>query len=94
MTDEAKLDADISAAFQARHELERTADAFALLRAEYVKAWEATSARDSDARERLWQAVQIVGKVEGHLKSVVANGRLAERELAQIRGRKPIFTLS
>jgi hypothetical protein len=56
----------------------------------YIKAWRETAARDTDARERLWQAVQVVGKVRDHLGSVVAGGKLAQRELndlAQLRSR-------
>ncbi len=48
---------------------------------DYVAAWRATHARDTDARERLWQAVQVVAKVRDHLAHVVAGGRLAQREL-------------
>jgi hypothetical protein len=56
----------------------------------YIRAWRETAARDTDARERLWQAVQVVGKVRDHLGSVVAGGKLAQRELndlAQLRQR-------
>jgi hypothetical protein len=54
----------------------------------YIKAWRETAVRDTDARERLWQAVQVVGKVRDHLGSVVSGGKLAQRELndlAQLR---------
>jgi hypothetical protein len=56
-------------------------EALEALDRDYVKAWRATHARDTDARERLWQAVQVVGKVRDHLAHVVAGGRLAQREL-------------
>jgi hypothetical protein len=68
--------------------------AFDDLKAAYMDAWEATAARDTDSRERLWQAVQIVGKVKTHLHSVVANGKIAARELEEIgklNERKKIF---
>lgn len=51
------------------------------LKAAYIEAWQVTSARDSDARERLWQAVQVVGKVKEHLGSIAANGRIAQTEI-------------
>ncbi len=70
---------------------ELLAEAFATLERDYVKAWRETAARDTDARERLWQAVQIVAKVRDHLTSVVNNGKLAERELAALAGRRKRF---
>ncbi len=63
-------------------------EAFAALDRDYVKAWRETAARDTDARERLWQAVQIVAKVRDHLATVVNNGKLAQRELADLAERK------
>jgi hypothetical protein len=63
-------------------------EAFETLDRDYVKAWRETAARDTDARERLWQAVQIVGRVRDHLVTVVNGGKLAQRELNEIAGRK------
>lgn len=60
------------------------ADAFARLEAEYQQAWRETGARDVEARERLWQAMQIVGRVREHLRTVAANGSLARHELDRI----------
>src|SRR5262249_35797863 len=51
---------------------------------DYVKAWRATHARDTDARERLWQAVQVVAKVRDHLAPAIAGGRLARSPLGHI----------
>lgn len=56
-------------------------EAFGTLKAEYLTGWEATAARDTDARERLWLAVQVLGKVWTHLEQVAADGRVATREL-------------
>jgi len=58
--------------------------AFDTLRAEYLKAWEATKYNDTDSRERLWQAIQIVGKVRSQLHAYVNDGTLAQAELNQI----------
>jgi len=60
--------------------------AFAALEADYIAAWRGTAARDTDARERLWQAVQIVGLVKAQLAGVVSHGRLAQHELDAIAG--------
>ncbi|MBP2301566.1 hypothetical protein [Azospirillum picis] len=59
-------------------------EAFAQLEADYIAGWRSTGARDTDARERLWQAVQIVGKVKAHLEKVAAHGKLADAEAAEI----------
>lgn len=56
-------------------------EAFDTLRAEYLKAWEATRYNDTDGRERLWQAIQIVGKVRAQLNSYVNDGTLAQVEI-------------
>lgn len=59
-------------------------EAFAKLDAEYVEAWRRTDARDDDARQRLWQAVQVLGKVRAHLTTLVANGRVAKHDIDQL----------
>jgi hypothetical protein len=62
--------------------------AFEGLESEYTKAWRDTAVRDTDARERLWQALQIVGKVQTHLKAIVMNGQLARHEINQVAQQK------
>jgi predicted metal-dependent hydrolase len=56
-------------------------EAFAALDAEYIKAWRVTPARDTIAREKLWQAVNVLGKVRDHLGKVVNDGKLAQAEV-------------
>lgn len=56
-------------------------DAFITLERTYIEAWRGTFVTDTDARERLWQAVQVVGKVRQHLVSVMNNGTLAQAEI-------------
>lgn len=63
-------------------------EAFATLDRDYTRAWRETAARDTDARERLWHAVQVVAKVRDHLATVVNGGKLAQREMNEIAGRK------
>ena len=65
--------------------------AFDGLRAEYLKAWEATKYNETNDRERLWQAVQIVGKVKTHLQSAVNDGKLAKAEIDSLIDRKKRF---
>jgi hypothetical protein len=59
-------------------------EALEALDRDYVTAWRTTHARDTDGRERLWQAVQVVAKVRDHLAHVIAGGRLAQRELDEM----------
>ena len=61
---------------------------FANLRSEYIRAWSATHFKNSEGRERLWQAVQIVGKVQDNLKNIAINGRLATKDLSRITSLK------
>lgn len=63
---------------------ELLSEAFAKIEQSYMDAWKATGARDTDARERLWQAFQIVGKVKTHLQTIAADGALARRDLEEI----------
>jgi len=56
-------------------------EAFAELEASYLNAWKAAQPRDTEGREKLWQAVQILGKVKSHLEQTAANGRLASQQI-------------
>lgn len=63
-------------------------EAFASLESSYINAWRSTPARDADARERLWQAVNILGKVKEHLLTVVGGGKMARAELEALHPNK------
>ncbi len=63
-------------------------EAFASLEASYINAWRTPPARDADARERLWQAVNILGKVKEHLLTVVGGGKVARAELEALHPNK------
>ena len=54
---------------------------------DYITAWRATAVRDTDARERLWQAVQVVGKFRDHLRMMIADGRIAQAEIDAMAAR-------
>jgi hypothetical protein len=86
MNDDDKLDRAIARAAQAEALLrnELLQEAFSALDAEYVRAWRVTPARDTEAREKLWQGVNVVGLVRQHLVSIVSNGKLAQAELEQM----------
>lgn len=55
------------------------------LQADYIQAWKTTKARDSEAREKLWAAVNIVGLVRDHLVKYAQDGRIATKDLANIK---------
>ena len=78
-----KLAAAIDRAAQAKTLLENALlqEAFKTLEDDYTAAWKTWPAADTAGRERLWQAVNVLGKVRDHLARVVADGRLAQREL-------------
>ena len=96
MIDEHKLLRDNSRAVEAQSLLDNALfnDALTTLEAEYIKAWKATPLRDSEGRERVWQAIQILGKIKDHVSAVLNDGKLAAaqlRELAETTERKRRF---
>lgn len=58
--------------------------AFKTLEDTYTQAWRSTTVDDVGAREKLFLAVNLIGKVQEHLAKVLANGRLAAHELRTI----------
>lgn len=59
--------------------------AFTTLRESYVKAWAGSELRDAAGRERLWQAVQIIDKVQTQLRTLRDGGTIAQKQLNDIR---------
>jgi hypothetical protein len=58
--------------------------AFKSLEDSYTSAWRASSIDDVAAREKLFLAINVVGKVRDHLATIVTNGRLAQAELKEL----------
>ncbi len=83
MTDEIKLTQASEKAAQAQRLLTDAmlADAFKGLEEAYTGAWRATLIDDVSGREKLFLAINIVGKVRDHLQAIVNNGKLADAEL-------------
>lgn len=83
MVDEHVLERDAARAIraQALANDELLSEAFAALEASYTAAWRSTVIDDVGGREKLFLAINIVGKVRDHLTSVIANGKLAQVEL-------------
>jgi hypothetical protein len=86
MTDETSLNGIATRGVHAGELLdnELLTEAFTALEANYASAWRATVIDDVAGREKLFLAINIVGKVRDHLASVVANGKLAQAELKEL----------
>lgn len=65
-------------------ENELLSEAFKGLEDSYTAAWRATGIEDVAAREKLFLAINVVGKVRDHLTSIVTNGKLAQAELKEL----------
>jgi hypothetical protein len=90
---EIKLNADLARRARAEALLgnELLQEAFARLEDRYIDEWRVSQFRDTDARERLWQAVNILRKVKDHLAKIVGDGKLAQREVDQLAEKRKRF---
>src|SRR6201996_9793189 len=86
MIDEDKLATAAAKAVRASDLLgnDLLSEAFKGLEDSYSAAWRATAIDDVSGREKLFLAINIVGKVRDHLASLVANGKLAQAELNEL----------
>jgi hypothetical protein len=86
MSDESSLEQSVAKGIRAQAVLENEllSEAFSALEQSYVGAWRATTLEDVAGREKLFLAINIVGKVRDHLNAIVANGKLAQAELKEI----------
>jgi hypothetical protein len=60
-------------------------EAFTYLNDEYLRAWRNTRVKDTEPREKLWQAIHIVQLVHDHLNKWAIDGRIATKDLASIK---------
>lgn len=85
---------DKDAEIRRGHEAERIVaspiwqEAFDLYQQRLLNAWENTGVGKADDRERIWQAYQITKKVRVHLESIITTGRMAQRQVEELHGRK------
>lgn len=86
MSDEVKLGEAAAKALRAQDLLdnELLIEAFKGLEDSYAAAWRVTTIDDVGSREKLFLAVNIVGKVRDHLIAIVTNGKLAQAELKEL----------
>ena len=88
MTDKLELAKSRAARAQALANDDLLKEAFTTLEAEYTEFWKATPVRDQDARERVWQAIQVIGKVKGHLQTIIDDGKIANKRIAELNDGK------
>jgi hypothetical protein len=90
MSDDRLLD-DITRAGRASElvESELFQEAKATIERDLIAAWKTTPARDTDARERLWQGVQMIGKMEEFFRAAIDNGKIAKSRLEELSRVKP-----
>jgi len=90
---EHKLNADMARRARAEALLQDDLlqEAFARLEERYIEEWRVSQFRDTDARERLWQAVNILRKVRDHFAKIVRDGKLAQREIDQLAEKRKRF---
>lgn len=74
----------VSRAESVKREQSHTGDAFKLLKEKYTEAFINTKPHQTDDRERLWQAIQIVGKVEAHLQHLIDEGKISAKEIERL----------
>lgn len=90
MTDEDALRKDVNKADRARALLEDPVltEAFDKLRLQYLQAIEDSAPTDSDQREKLFIAMRTLPAVKKHLESMLFNGSVAARQLANLEDDK------
>jgi len=66
-------------------------EAFELIRAEYIAAWESAPARDTEGRERIWAHLQALGKVRAHIETVAATGKMTKKQMESLKGKRSFF---
>ena len=86
MVDEIKLGIAQHKGVRAQELLNNTLlqETFQYLETQYLQAWRSTKVRETDSREKLWQAIQILGIIQEHLKLFVTNGRIAAADLNRL----------
>jgi hypothetical protein len=98
MPDEFQLHQQSAKALRAKELLENEllTEAFAGLKNGYLAQLMATNVMQADVREKCYLAMRVVDVVQDHLKTIIANGKLAEsdlKELAKTAERKKRFGL-
>jgi len=86
MLDEIALQREVTRATKAKLllESELLSEAFQILEQNYITAWRTSPANAEKDREKLFMAVNVLGKVRDHLTMVVQNGSIAQADLQKL----------
>ena len=60
-------------------------ESFDILLDQYTAEWAATASEDTATRERLYYLTQAVDAIRAHLQSVLETGKMAERQMKELR---------
>ena len=60
-------------------------DTFGYLETEYLQAWRNSSVKDEKGRENLFLAVRVLDHVRAHLNKLINDGKIASKDLANIK---------
>ena len=84
---EAKLQQEVSQANKVKQLFENPLlkESFKKLKKLYAESLFNTGAKETEAREKLWLAYNVVGKVEQNLLEILDTGKLASKELEDFR---------
>ena len=84
---QAKLQQELSQSNKAKQLFENPLlkESFDKLKKLYTESLFNTGATETEAREKLWLAYNIVGKVEQHIQEISDTGKLAKKQLEDFR---------
>lgn len=60
-------------------------ETLAYLESEYIGAWRRCREQDAPARERLWTSIRVLDHIRAHLGKLAIDGRLATKDLANVK---------
>ena len=53
-------------------------EAFEVLKEDLMNRWEHSRSTELEARESIWLAMRLLERIQGHLKSIIETGHMAE----------------
>ena len=85
--EQGKLQQEVSQSSKAKQLLDNPLlkEALNELKKLYTESLFNTGAKETETREKLWLAYNIVGKVEQHIQEIFDTGKLAKKQLEDFR---------
>ena len=78
-----RMDRGEQAAALLRNELLQ--ESFSYLKDQFITAWKESGVADTENRERVYQLLQALTAVRGHIESVVMDGKIAKSSLEGLK---------